>query len=694
MVPLITTDVPLGVGDLERVLVIIPVFNEADTIAKVIQQLQAQGLTQIRVVDNNSDDGSGDIARRWGAGVVRETVTGYGSTCWRGLQNIPESIEWILFCDGDGSDDLSQLPNFWAATATADFILSNRRAVATSRQKLTPAQNWGNGLAVTLIQWGWGFQYQDLGPLRLIRRTALEKIAMQDRAFGWTVEMQVRAVEEGLRIQEIATSYGDRQGGQSKISGTLSGVIKAGYGILTTIGKLYWRKWQQRNRAAEENVIPWQQSLIVVLAGILLLLGAGMMHSHGDFSHTSSFRQFCLGFGVMVAGWAGASFGKLPRSMGVIWFWAVAIGCRLWLLPMTPGDDIWRYLWEGWLQNQGFNPYGLPPNAPPLEFLRPDWWSAINHPDIAAIYPPVTQWGFRLLAAIDPSVFVFKLGFVAADLGVCALLAIAFGVQRAKIYAWNPLVIYSFAGGGHYDSWFILPLVAAWLLVEKRHWGLSALFLGISIGVKWISLPLFGFWLWRRRPQQWPGLLLFAGLPLLLTAPTFCRLDRCPLIPAQSSFVVQARSADLLPHILTYFWPASRQMNWIFVLPLAVITGILLLRCRQFTRFAEGYFIVLFLLSPVIHAWYFTWLIPFAVATGNWGTRWLTASSLIYFWLPYRQFAGLETERWFLTNPERTLLWLPFLVGCGWTWLNGRPSLHLSSLPSSDLLTNSERAKS
>jgi hypothetical protein len=262
---------------------------------------------------------------------------------------------------------------------------------------------------------------------------------------------------------------------------------------------------------------------------------------------------------------------------------------------------------------------------------------------------------------------IFKLGFITADLGICGLLAWRFGYQKSLFYAWNPLVIYSFAGGGHYDSWFILPLVAAWFLADLKKFKLSALCLGISIGIKWISLPLLGFLLWRSKPQQWLIILGLTALPLLITIPAFCDPTACPLIPVQSSFVTHGRSADLIPYLLTFIWPASRYLNGIFALPLILITGLLILRCQRFSSFAEGYFFSLFCLSPVIHAWYFTWLLPFAVASGNWGSRLLSASGFVYFLLPYRQFAGLETQGWFLANGERLILWLPFIVFFLWS---------------------------
>ena len=643
--------------DCDRILVIIPVLNEEAWIGNVIQALQQQGLQHIRVVDNGSTDHSAAIAAGLGAEVISEPQCGYGQACWQGLQNLPAQIEWILFCDGDGSDDLSQLPKFFAAADSADLVLANRRADAASRANLTLAQNWGNALATTLMAWGWGHRYQDLGPMRLVRRSALERIQMQDRAFGWTIEMQVRAIEEHCCLVEIPVPYGSRKGGQSKISGTLRGVVLAGAGILGTLAKLYGQKLR---RALQ----PFSGA-IAALSSILLLLGCSIIQPHGHFSSTPSFLIFCLGIAAMVAGFACSEF--IPY-LSATCFWGVSILARVILLPMAAGDDVWRYLWEGYLQVQGFSPYAFPPNAEELIPYRTEWWELMNYHEISAIYPPVAQLGFQLLARIGLSVLVFKLAFVLADLAVCGLLSRRYGYQNARFYAWNPIVIYSFAGGAHFDSWLILPIVAAWLLAESRRWLASAFCLGISIGVKWISLPLLPFLLWRMRWQRALVLLAVASLPLLMTTPIFCQLGSCSLIPVKSSFVVQARSADLVPYLLSQIWPASRQINWIFALPLAGATFGLLWICKRFGAFAEAYFFALLALSPVVHGWYFTWLVPFAVASRNWGTRLLSVSVFVYFLLPYRQFAGLETQRWHLTAPERALLWLPIMVGFLWSF--------------------------
>ncbi|MEM9448022.1 MAG: glycosyltransferase family 2 protein [Cyanobacteria bacterium P01_E01_bin.6] len=247
--------------DSDTVLVIIPVRNEEATIGVIITALYRQGIRHIRVVDNGSTDDSAMKAIASGAEVVREPRPGYGQACWTGLQHVPPHIEWILFCDGDGSDDLSYVRELLDHRSSTDFILGDRRASLSGRQAMTPVQNFGNALASTLMAWGWGHRYHDLGPLRLIRRSALEAIQMRDRGFGWTVEMQVRAIELGLTIREIPVKYRPRQGGRSKISGTVKGSVQAGTIILTTIGQLYWRKLFSKHKRTPTQPLSLQQPI-------------------------------------------------------------------------------------------------------------------------------------------------------------------------------------------------------------------------------------------------------------------------------------------------------------------------------------------------------------------------------------------------------------------------------------------------
>ncbi len=644
---------------LDSILVIIPVRDEEIAITGVISALKSLGLHKILVVDNGSTDCSITKAQAAGAKVIIEPIPGYGRACWRGLQELTPEIEWILFCDGDGSDDLGSVPNLIAKMPEFDFILGDRRATFQGRKAMTAIQNFGNGLATYLMGLGWGYWYHDLSPLRLIHRSALEQIQMQDRGFGWTVEMQARAIECGLRICELPVGYRQRQGGRSKISGTLRGSIQAGTIILTTLGKLYLRRLSQYT-----NSPFW-----LWLSAICLILGAIVAMPYGNFAQPEAVPHFWWGMGVMALGFV---LSWRIASIKGVWFWAIVIITRLILLPMYPGDDIWRYLWEGYIQLQGFSPYDFAPNAPELLSYRTQWWANINHLDVSAIYPPITQIGFRILAAISSTVILFKIAFVAADLLVCWLLSRRFGYQKTLLYAWNPLIIYSFAGSAHYDSWFILPLVAAWLVFEgskkERRWLQSALLVGISVAIKWMSLPILGFLVWRGflRLGLIKALIIlgYGFLPLILSSFSFCSSGSCQLIPTSSVFVSHGRSAEFIPYLVSYIWEPSRWENWLFLFPLALASFWLLLRAKSFSIFTEWYLIFVLLLSPIIHAWYFTWLVPFAVASRNWGTRLLSISAFIYFALPYRQALG--NEDWFLTNPERLWLWLPFVVGLFW----------------------------
>lgn len=651
-----------------RVGVVIPALNEEESLPGVLRELKAQGLSHILVVDNGSTDRTAAVARKAGAVVVEEPRRGYGQACWTGVQALPGHLEWILFCDADGCDDLGALPKFFESAESADLVLANRRATPESRGALTPVQNFGNALATFLIRLGWGGRFSDLGPCRLIRRDVFESLEMEDRGFGWTVEMQARAAERGVSSVEIPVDYRNRTGGRSKISGTLRGSAQAGVIILTTLGALWLRK-------------PKVQTALVFLSALLLLAGSALMMPHGDFKVAGTVPSFLVGAGVASGGFA-LSWGI--RSISFFWFWAVLLGARLLLFPMVPGDDIWRYLWEGLIQNHGYCPYMVAPADAVLEPLRTDYWHLINHREMTAIYPPVTQILFRGFSVVSDTVSFYKAVFLLADIGVCLLLARRFGRVAALLYAWNPLVIYNLAGGAHFDGLFILFLTAAWLVFsassEPRPWRfrLSALLLGMSIGIKWVSAPFLAFLClqaWRRR--QW-SLGIQCGLLALLPVALSFIIMRCPVSPAELAprdFALYARSAELIPRVVGLFWEESRRMNWIFVPPLAVATLVLVWRCRRLVSMGEGFFFTLLVLSPAVHAWYFLWLVPFAVATRNWGTRWVSISGFTYFILQERTALNTDPDvnPWVLTPMESFFLWGPFVAGFCWTrWKEAR----------------------
>lgn len=220
-----------------RIAVIIPAFNEEDSIGLVLDALPQNLIHEVIVVDNNSTDNTARSASEKGARVVAEQRRGYGSACLKGI-SVLDNPDIVVFLDGDFSDYPEELVKLVAPIESGemDFVLGSRMILPESRSALLPQSRYGNQLAVFLMRLFFRHQYTDLGPFRAIRYESLQAIAMQDTNFGWTVEMQIKAVKKGLRILEIPVKYRERVG-VSKITGTFSGTIKAGTKIIYTIFK-------------------------------------------------------------------------------------------------------------------------------------------------------------------------------------------------------------------------------------------------------------------------------------------------------------------------------------------------------------------------------------------------------------------------------------------------------------------------
>jgi len=238
------------------IALIIPARNEELSLPGVLRNVPRE-ITRVVVVDNGSTDATAQVAAEYGARVVTEPVAGYGRACLAGLaflRNDPPEI--VAFVDADGSDELSLMTDLIAPVAAgeADLVLGRRIPVVAAA--LSFQQRFGHFLATGLIRLFWKHRFRDLGPMRVIRWAELEQLAMTDQAFGWTVEMQVRAIKHRLRLREIDVPYHRRTAGKSKISRTITGTVKAGSTILWVIGReLAQGLRQKRQRAAPADTV-------------------------------------------------------------------------------------------------------------------------------------------------------------------------------------------------------------------------------------------------------------------------------------------------------------------------------------------------------------------------------------------------------------------------------------------------------
>ncbi|MCS5489744.1 glycosyltransferase family 2 protein [Algoriphagus limi] len=223
--------------------VIIPAFNEEKSIPKVIRDIP-NWVRHVVVANNNSTDSTAEEAQKAGAIVVFEGQKGYGKACltamdWIKSQSIQPDV--VVFLDGDYSDYPEEMELLLQpiVEAKADMVIGSRALGKRENGSMTLPQVFGNWLATTLMKWIQGAKYTDLGPFRAIRWNKLLDLGMRDENYGWTIEMQIKAHQKGLKYLEVPVTYRKRIG-VSKVSGTVKGVFGAGYKIILTIFK-YWK---------------------------------------------------------------------------------------------------------------------------------------------------------------------------------------------------------------------------------------------------------------------------------------------------------------------------------------------------------------------------------------------------------------------------------------------------------------------
>ncbi len=231
-----------------KTVVLIPAYNEEKSITKVIESIPGEWVQRILVVDNASTDQTAELAKQAGGEVVFEERRGYGRACLKGISEAKDS-EIIVFLDADYSDDPAQLPNLIQPIIDnkADLVIGSRIKGKSEKGALPNHAKFGNILACYLIKQLFGVSFTDLGPFRAIRTQSLLDLEMEDQDYGWTVEMQAKAAILGLRCCEVPVPYKIRIG-QSKISGTIQGSIKAGCKILWTIFRLWMKQKSMKKR--------------------------------------------------------------------------------------------------------------------------------------------------------------------------------------------------------------------------------------------------------------------------------------------------------------------------------------------------------------------------------------------------------------------------------------------------------------
>lgn len=229
----------------KRIIVIIPAYNEEDSIANVVNDIPAL-VDEIIVVSNNSTDNTSENAVNAGATVLQEPRRGYGYACLKGLEYIASTTlsdpnmkpDIVVFLDGDYSDYPEQLTEIIAPIIndSIDFVIGSRVKRLREPGSMTPQQVFGNWLATFLMKLFFGAKYTDLGPFRAIKYNKLLQLDMVDKTYGWTVEMQLKAIKQKFSYLEIPVKYRNRIG-VSKVSGTVKGTIFAGIKILSWIFK-------------------------------------------------------------------------------------------------------------------------------------------------------------------------------------------------------------------------------------------------------------------------------------------------------------------------------------------------------------------------------------------------------------------------------------------------------------------------
>jgi hypothetical protein len=436
-----------------------------------------------------------------------------------------------------------------------------------------------------------------------------------------------------------------------------------------------------------------QTATFFCLSGLLLAFVAAIPFC--DFMKAGSVFSFVP---IMLLGSAfyfGAAhhYQFLPTRQRRQVLWWSAIILRLAALAIPAGDDMHRYLWEGRIQWGGFNPYLVAPDSPALAALRDADWQRMNHRDWAAIYPPGAELLLKLLTSLGSSALVIKIACAVADIGIIGLLLrLNTGPSRHRDtvwYAWNPLVIFSFAGAGHFDSLMLAPLLLAVYALHRavpanggpaewRWAALAAFLLGVAISIKLVPLVLVPVLALTLRSHMF--VLPLAAVAPWLTA-RYYGFPEVAIFDGFHEFSYVARFNDFIWWISERFiWENPAQKNGHYTMVTIAVASTLSLLARWDWRRAILWVLGATLIcSTVVHPWYVTWILPFAAMQRARGWFVLSATVfLAYLWWE-------STPVWNAWQPSPLLslaISVPPLVFCVYVIVKSRTHHINRNLPS------------
>ena len=613
-----------------RIVVVIPALDEEEAIGAVVREIPPI-VHEVIVVDNGSRDRTPEAARAAGARVVSEPRRGYGHACLAGIAAAGE-VDVFVFLDGDHSDYPAQLVDVVAPIleGRADLVIGSRQR----GRREAGAHPWhavlGTRACVGLMNLLAGSRATDLGPFRAITAETLQRLDMRDRSYGWTVEMQVKAARQGLRVVEVPVDYRPRIG-RSKVSGTVRGTIGAGTKIIATILRHSVIPMDSGWTGPEESAVPpadpsspgqteaprgdkrWLVAAGLVLTACVLAWAFGPLPPKRIGPHLALFGAAFAAYLVALSASRGLSRRGLLLCLGVAVLWRAVLVAA----PPLLSNDINRYVWEGRVQVHGGNPYRWSdrPESPRWLPLRDTVYEGLNHRDYTAVYPPLFVLATRAVVAVHDSFTAMKAFLVACELATIGALALVLRrrrlpLERLLVLAWSPLALVEIAGSGHNEAFGMLWMVLALLALDADRPLLSAL--AASAGFLTKYLPGLVAAAWARRYRWWhvlAGGALVAALvavyldpgskkTMLLSLSKYAQFWRfnetlfTPLAALLGSHAAAVRAGALLTLALALV------LAWRRTEPVAAATAVV---------------VASLLLAPNVLPWYTLWLLPLVV---------------------------------------------------------------------------------